>query len=102
MARYDPTSNDPDRQYTHQKEQELWDQFRYKALDPMKYDRPKITPIGNQLGMHQQQTRDTVRTWENAGLVSVSRSNYNSAALTKRGKYTIDPRDPADDDEIPD
>lgn len=102
MPRYDPSDTKPDRQYTHEAEQELWDEFRYRALDPTKYDRVEVTPIGRQLGMHEQQVRDTVRTWVNADLaIEGRRGNYNAAIITERGRYTIDPRNPAGDDELP-
>lgn len=103
MPEYDPSGHTPEREYTHKREQKLWDEFRYKALDPTKYQQVEVTPLGKQLGMHEQQARDTVRTWSNADLVIAGRNNnYNVAVITLRGKYTVDPRRPATDEELPD
>lgn len=87
----------PDREYTHPKEQELWDEFRYRAIDPVKRNRVNVVRLAQQMGIHEQQARDTVRTWENAGIARpVSHNNYNEARITDKGKFTIDPRKPQD------
>lgn len=90
-----------EREYVHPKEQEFWDQFRYTAIDPLKSEFPRIFPISNQMGLHEEQARDLIRTWQNQGLVVALDNNFNRARITERGRYTTDPRCPASDDAIP-
>lgn len=91
-----------DREYVHPKEQEFWDQFRYTAIDPLKSEFPRVFPLAQQAGLHEEQAREMIRTWENQGLAVALDSNYNRARITARGRFTTDPRCPADEDAVPD
>lgn len=87
------------RQYLHEKEQELWDRFRYLSLDPARSEYVEVVRLGSQLGIHPEKTRDIIRTWDNSNLAfPMSQNNLNNARLSERGRYTIDPRDPRDPD----
>jgi len=50
------------------------------------YDSVRVIPAGNQAGLHEERTRQIVRTWTNDGLVKSNKSGANLVALTDYGE----------------
>lgn len=69
------------------KEQELWDEFRSISLDEYKPDVISVTQIAQNIGLHEEKSREIVKVWQREGLVDAFH-NYNQARITKKGEKT--------------
>lgn len=101
MVEYD--RKNLERNYVHPDEQRLWEEFRYKSIDPATPLFVDLQACARRTGTHAQQARDMLRTWENDGIAEpISNQNYNRGAVTLIGYMTVDPRWPAKEKNISD
>ena len=80
---------------THPKADLLWTRLmhRYRRGDITPSERVSIVQLGNNIGLHQEQSRQIARTWESNGLVELNRSTANYVRLTETGREKLDEMD---------
>lgn len=85
-----PHSDELNREYTLE-EARLWREIQFQdRASP--YD-PRVVPQAKQSGIHEERTRQFLRTWENDGLVRVLAISDGKVTLTPFGRrFTFEDR----------
>lgn len=76
----------------HPKAERLWAEIgAYLARSTICDDEwIRVIPLGKQVGLHPQQTREIVRYWSNEGLVGYAGSSADKILLTDKGRRRLD------------